>query len=120
MDAGSAYAAYNGTPDANCTLRSQGEPPRFPDHSTSMHSCRLRGKRSYSQSVPYRPALDVRNLIMADRNPYVPGHSIWPHQSAATALARPGALVIACQFHHEVKKSAGLCRHVVPGRVVDV
>lgn len=67
-----------------------------------------------------RPALDVRNLIMADRNPYVTGHLIWPRQSAATALARPGALVIACQFHHEVKKSAGLCRHVVPGRVVDV
>jgi hypothetical protein len=71
-------------------------------------------------SVAARPELDVRNLIMADRNPYVTGHSILPRQFAETALARAGALVIACQFHHEVKKSTGLCRHVVPRCVVDV
>ena len=71
-------------------------------------------------SVAARPELDVRNLIMADRNPYVTGHSILPRQFAETALASAGALVIACQFHHEVKKSTGLCRHVVPRCVVDV
>lgn len=68
----------------------------------------------------FRPKVNVRNLIMGDRNGSVTGHSMLPRRSAVTAAARAGALVIAHQFHHEVQKSAGLCRHVVPGCVVDV